>query len=221
MNKRILILDGGTRNKGTTNNFCNEIKLLANKKEINCEIFYAMEFYRKKLDIEQIITLISNFDILLVVIPCYECALPYPTIALFEEISSVCKDRFAGKECFCIAHGGLLYEDIIEPILHSCEYFCDHVMLRWKGGVIITNTTFLNGAKLSEHKYGAKLIPILSDVLNTILSGSNLSKSNQKGINPRLPKIIVALLMIHLNKKIKKRFGIKNFREYQITTNTT
>lgn len=204
-NKRMLLINGSPRKKGTSYSFSRTIKLLAEKCGGSAEIVHAIDYFDGRADISALKGLIEQNDIIAMVSSLYADTLPYPDIWLMERLASGCSEELKGKAFFAVGQCGFPDITRIEPLLDSCRLFALETGMNWLGGLAYGGGAMLNGALLEElGKKGEKLIKAFSLAVDSVLKGEKIGAEAQELMTVRIPKLLYRPLVVYLNSNAKK-----------------
>lgn len=203
--KRILLLNGSSRKKGTSFSFSRTIKSLAEDRGSTAEIIHVIDYFDGKEDSNHLKGLIEQSDIIAMIAPLYADTLPYYDIWLMEMLSKDCGQVLKGKDFFAIGQCGFPDITRIEPLLESCRYFAMETGMNWLGGLAYGGGAMLNGAFLEDlGKKGEKLTTGFKLATDNILKGEKIGPEVQPLITMKIPKLLNHALVVYLNNNAKK-----------------
>lgn len=203
--KRLLLLNGSPRKKGTSYSFSRTIKLLAEDKGSTAEIMHVIDYFDGKEDFNHLKGLIEQNDIIAIISPLYADTLPYPDIWFMEKLARDYSHELKGKDFFAIGQCGFPDITRIEPLLESSRYFALETGMNWLGGLAYGGGAMLDGALLEDlGKNGEKLISGFKLALDSILKGKEISPEVQKLITMKIPRLLNWPLAAFLNNNAKK-----------------
>jgi multimeric flavodoxin WrbA len=212
--KRLLILNGSSRKKGTSYSFSRTIKMLTEDTGNNAEIIHLIDYFDGKESLEGFKNLLLENDIIALVAPLYADALPYHNIWFFERIINECSNELKGKSFFAVSQCGFPDITRCQPMLDQCKFFADESGMKWLGGLAYGFGSILNGDYIETlGRKGKKIILAFKLALEDVLKGQNISNKPQKMLIVRIPKIFYRPLAMFVNKKIKKnarKLGVKD-----------
>ncbi|WP_069997223.1 NAD(P)H-dependent oxidoreductase [Cellulosilyticum sp. I15G10I2] len=202
--KRILLLNGSMRKNGTSVSIANTLKRQIETKGHQAEIVHIMDYYDRKYSIKHLKDLISQYNTIGIVAPCYVNTLPYADIWCFERLVEEFEDKWQGKGFFAIAQGGMPDNEVHQSILDVCSHFAKEVKMEWLGGLIIGLAPIINGAPLESTRFiGKRLIKPFDKMLEELLNDERVSNALQRRITLNLPKVLNYPLAFLLNQFIK------------------
>ncbi|MCC5910868.1 MAG: hypothetical protein JJT76_10575 [Clostridiaceae bacterium] len=211
--KKILILNGSSRKKGTSFSFSRTIKTLCEDTGNSAEIIHVIDYFKGKEELHQLKELMLQSDIIAMVAPLYSDTLSYYDIWFLERLVSEYSHELRGKDFFAIGQCG--FPDITrnEPLLNTCRFFAEEVGMRWLGGLSYGGGAMINGAFLEDlGKKGEKIILGFKFALEDVLQGHQISSKSQELITVEIPKILqwplVAFLNYHTRKKARENGNI-------------
>jgi hypothetical protein len=203
--KRILLLNGSSRKKGTSFSFSRTIKSLAEDRGSTAEIAHVIDYFDGKEDFDHLKGLIEKSDIIAMIAPLYADTLPYHDIWLMEMLAKDFSSELKGKDFFAIGQCGFPDITRIEPLLESSRYFALETGMNWLGGLAYGGGAMLNGALLEElGKKGEKIISGFKAAMDNILKGEEIGSEAQELITLRIPKFLYRPLAAYLNNNAKK-----------------
>lgn len=203
--KRIVLLNGSTRKKGTSYSFSRTMKILADDMGNSTEIIHVIDYFDGKADFDDLKGLIEQSDIIGMISPLYADTLPYHDIWFMEKISNEYSHELSGKDFFAIGQCGFPDITRIEPLIESCRYFALEAGMNWLGGLAYGGGAILNGALLEDlGKRGEKITSGFKLALTCILKGEKISPQVQELITMKIPKFMNWALSAYLNNNAKK-----------------
>lgn len=204
--KKLLLINGSPRKKGTSYSFSRTIKQLAEASGCTAEIVHAIDFYDGKEDYGSLKRLISDSDIVAVIAPLYADALPFFDILLLEKLADEYGGEIKGKGFFAVGQCGFPDITRIEPLLDCCRVFAEDTGMKWLGGLAYGGGAMLNGAFLEDlGKKGEKLIAGFRLALDAVLEDKEIPLEAQKLITIKIPGILYRPLAAYLNSNTRKK----------------
>jgi hypothetical protein len=204
--KKLLLLNGSSRKKGTSYSFSRTIKILAEDSGNTAEIVHVIDFFDGKEDFEHLKALIEKSDIIAMIAPLYADTLPFFDIWLFEKLADEFNHALRGKEFFAIGQCGFPDITRIEPLLNCCRLFAEETGMKWLGGLAYGGGAILNGALLEElDKKGERIILGFKLALDNILKGEKIGTNSQELLTVRIPKLLYWPLAAYLNNNARKQ----------------
>ena len=203
--KRLLLLNGSTRKKGTSYSFSRTMKILAEDMGNTAEIIHVIDYFDGKGDFDHLKGLIGQSDIIGMISPLYADTLPYHDIWFMEKLVWECGNELSGKNFFAIGQCGFPDITRIEPLLESCRYFSLETGMNWLGGLAYGGGAMLDGSLLEDlGKKGEKITSGFKLALESILKGEKISPQVQELITMKIPKLLNWALAAYLNSNAKK-----------------
>lgn len=204
-NKRLLLLNGSPRKKGTSYSFSRTMKLLAEESGNEAEIVHVIDYFDGREDFESLKARINQSDIVAMIAPLYADTLPYPDLWLLEKLAGEFAEGLRGKGFFAVGQCGFPDITRIEPLLDCCRLFAEETGMNWLGGLAYGGGAVINGAMLEEYgKQGQKIILGFRQALEEVFEGKEISSSVQELITLRIPKLMLPLLAAYLNSNARK-----------------
>jgi hypothetical protein len=211
-NKRLLLLNGSPRKKGTSYSFSRTMKLLAEQTGNGAEIVHVIDYFDGNEDFESLKAKISESDIVAMIAPLYADALPYPDLWLLERLAGEFAEGLCGKGFFAVGQCGFPDRTRIEPLLDSCRLFAEETGMKWLGGLAYGGGAIINGTLLEEYgKQGQKIILGYKQALEDVFRGEKIRDSVQEQITVKIPRLMLPLLAAYLNsnaRKLAKQNGV-------------
>jgi multimeric flavodoxin WrbA len=204
--KKLLLINGSPRKKGTSYSFARTIKLLAENCGNEAEIIHAIDYFDGKEKIEHLGGLIAQSDIVAMSAPLYADTLPYQDIWLLEKLAAECTNELKDKAFFAVGQCGFPDITRIEPLIDACRFFAEDTGMKWLGGLAYGGGPMINGSLLEEiGKKGEKITSGFKSALENILKGEKIAVSSQEMITLKVPKVMYWPLVILMNQMIKKQ----------------
>lgn len=213
--KKILLMIGSTRRKGTSYSFASTIKRLAEEKGYEAEIISVMDYFDHKKEMDTLKTLISESEYIGLIMPLYVDYMPYPVIWLLEKLNHDFKNDMKGKGFFAICQYGFPDIALGMPILRSCKSFAEAMSMNWLGGLSYGGGAMIDGRRLEDiGKSGQKIIAGFNLALDEVIKGNQIPERAQAMITIRIPKILyrpMAVFLNHRSRQICAKNGVKDF----------
>lgn len=210
--KRLLIINGSPRKKGTSYSFARTIKMLAEDTGNYAEIIHIIEYFDGEKNFEDLKSKFLQSDIISVVAPLYVDTLPYLDIWFFEKLSSEFKSELDKKDFFAIGQCGFPDITRCEPLLESCRCFADEVGMNWLGGLGYGGGAILEGALLENlGRKGKKITGAFKLALEDVFQNQNISNRAQELLTIKIPKILyrpLAALLNYNSRKTARKYGV-------------
>lgn len=208
--KRLLLLNGSPRRRGTSFSFARTLKMLTEEFGHSAEILHVMDYFDGQEDLAQLKRALAGSDIAALVAPVYVDTLPYPDIWLFEQLRSA--EEVRGKAFFAIGQSGFPDITVCQPLLGSCRCFAEAAGMKWRGGLAYGGGAILDGAYLEDlGKKGQKITSAFELALEDVLAGRNISAQAQELLTIRIPRWLYRPLAAFLNyqaRKTARRHGV-------------
>ena len=203
--KRILLMNGSPRKKGTSYSFARTIGMLAENSGCNAEIIHVIDYFDGREDINSLKELMEQADIIAFSAPLYADTLPYVDIWFLERLVSLYGDELRGKGFFAVGQWGFPDITRIEPLLESCKYFAQETGMNWLGGLAYGGGGMIDGKHMEElGKRGEKIIEGFKLALDNILKDDTIPAEAQELMTFRIPRLLYGLLAAFLNSKAAK-----------------
>jgi hypothetical protein len=203
-NKKLLILNGSPRKKGTSYSFALTIKKIAEQEGNTAEIVHIIEYVEEGKSMESLREKLAESDIIALSSPLYVDCLPHPVIWFFEELHKDFKKELNGKSFFAIAQCAFPYPKLLGTLLGSCRCFAEAVGMKWTGGLGYGGGVLING-KLMENmgKKGEKITDIFRLALKDVYEGKVVHSELQQRFSGEFPRILARPMAMFLNHSIK------------------
>lgn len=133
--KRIVLLNGSPRKKGTSYSFARTLKKLAEDNGSTAEIIHIIEYFDGGKSFGDLKTILSQSEIIGLLTPLYVDTLPYPVIWFLERLSCELKSELHRKSFFAIGQCGFPDVTLCQPLLGSCRCFAEAIGMNWLGGL--------------------------------------------------------------------------------------
>jgi multimeric flavodoxin WrbA len=204
--KRLLLLNGSPRKKGTSYSFARTIKMLVEGSGNTAEIIHVIDYIDGKEALEGLKGQILQSDTIAMIAPLYADTLPYVDIWFLEKLIGECDNELRGKCFFAIGQCGFPDITRIEPLLNSCRIFAEETKMKWLGGLAYGGGAMINGSLLESFgKQGEKITLGFKLALENILKGEKISSKSQDIITVRIPKPLYWPLAAYLNNNARKQ----------------
>ncbi|HWQ29419.1 MAG TPA: NAD(P)H-dependent oxidoreductase [Negativicutes bacterium] len=95
--KKLLLINGSPRKKGTSASFARTIKILAESNGSQADIIHIIDYFDGREDIDSLKELIEQADIIAVSAPLYADTLPYADIWFLERFSALYEGSFGAR----------------------------------------------------------------------------------------------------------------------------
>lgn len=215
--KKLLLLNGSPRKKGTSFTFARTLSLLTAQTTHKCQIVHVYDYFDGKEDFNNLIALIAESSEIGLIAPLYVDTLPYPDIWLLEKLQKANQDRFLeGKGFFAIGQCGFPDITRCEPLLNACRFFAEECQMIWLGGLAYGGGAIINGARLEDlNKKGEKMIQVLKMALQSVLENQPIKQECQQLFTLKIPKFLFRPLALYLNNMSKKeaqKHGVKDLK---------
>ncbi|MGE5678484.1 MAG: flavodoxin family protein [Pseudomonadota bacterium] len=203
--KRILLLNGSPRKKGTSFSFARTIKILAENKGCQADIIHILDYFDGREDINSLKELMEQADILAVSAPLYADTLPYADIWFLERLAALYGKELQGKGFFAVGQCGFPDITRIEPLLECCKYFAQETGMNWMGGLAYGGGGMIDGKHMEElGKKGERITEGFRLALDNVMRGDKIPVEAQELLNFRIPRLLFGLLAAFLNSKAGK-----------------
>ena len=203
--KRLLLLNGSPRKKGTSFSFARTLGILSEDLGSKAEIIHVIDYFDGKKDFDALKNLVLQSDIIALIAPLYSDTLPYFDIWLLEKFIRDCSAELNGKYFFAVGQCGFPDITRIEPLLDSCRFFAEEAEMKWLGGLAYGGGPMINGKDLEDlGKKGEKISLGFKLALLNVLEGEKIPSKSQELITVKIPKILYWPLAAFLNNNIRK-----------------
>jgi hypothetical protein len=204
--KRLLLLNGSSRKKGTSYSFSRTIKKLAEDSGNAAEIIHVINYFDGNEDFDQLKGLIAQSDIIAMIAPLYSDTLPYYDIWFLEKLTDKCNQELKGKDFFSVGQCGFPDITRIEPLIDSCRIFAEETGMNWLGGLAYGGGAMINGSLLEDlDKKGEKITLGFKLALDSIIKGEKIDSNPQELLTVRIPKLLYRPLAAFLNNNARKQ----------------
>ena len=203
--KRLLLLNGSPRKKGTSYSFSRTIKKLTEDSGNTAEIIHVIDYFDGREAFEGLKDIILHSDTIAMIAPLYADALPYVDIWFMEKLLGNYSNELRGKCFFAIGQCGFPDITRIEPILNSCRLFAEETEMKWLGGLAYGGGAMINGSLIeSLGKKGEKITLGFKLAMQDILQDRKISSKSQELITLRIPKLLLWSVAAFLNNNARK-----------------
>lgn len=203
--KKLLILNGSPRKKGTSQSFAAALEDIARKTANEASIAHIIDYFDSKKDFLTLKDKLSQSDIICVITPMYVDTLPYPVIWFFERLLADFKNEISGKDFFAIGQYGFPDLRLVEPLLGTCKCFALEADLNWLGGLGYGGGPMINGADLCDiGKKGQRIMRVLELALQSVILKKEISSDIQHIMEEKIPRFLFPALAAFMNYKTKK-----------------
>lgn len=210
--KKLLIINGSPRKKGTSYSFARTIKILAEAEANLVEIIHVVEYLDEGKDIESLRILLAESDILCLSSPLYVDALPYPVIWFFEKLLTEFKNEIIGKNFFAVSQCAFPYSVLLNTLLGSCKCFAEEAGMKWLGGLGYGGGVMINGNLLENMgRKGEKITLAFKFALEDVLQDKEISAKPRQLMYTDFPKVLarpMAFIMNQMAKSNAKKHGL-------------
>ncbi len=146
--KRVLLLNGSPRKKGTSFSFVRTIKMLVQDFDSTAQIVHVVDYFDGKESIDSLKGLTAQSDIIAMVSPLYADTLPYMDEWLLERLADEWESGLRGKGFFAVGQCGFPDITRVQPLLDACRFFSEETGMNWLGGLAYGGGAIINGAPL-------------------------------------------------------------------------
>lgn len=214
MNKKLLLINGSVRKKGTSYSFANSLMALSNQLGHSAEILQVMDYFEGKENFEALSKKVTEADVIGIIAPIYVDTLPYPDIWFLEQLERLMKLQLKDKGLFSIGQCGFPDDTRCEPIGDMCKLFALDMEMHWLGGLNYGGGPLINGASLETlGKRGEKITKGFKMALEEMLKGNEIPDSVQKMISLNMPKFLFAPMAAFMNHNAKKTAILKGITD--------
>ncbi len=204
--KKILLINGSPRKKGTSASFARTIKMLAKNSGDTAEIVHAIDYFDRKKELADFYYLAAKSDVIAMIAPIYSDALPFFDIWLMEKMADEPGCDLRNKVFFAVGQCGFPDITRVEPLIDECRLFALETWMKWFGGLAYGGGAMIDGTHLENlGKEGEKLTKSFEIALENIGENKKIPSACQDLITVKIPKILYRPLAAYLNRKIKKR----------------
>lgn len=203
--KKLLILNGSPRKKGTSFSFARTLEMVSEDMGNHAEIIHVIDYFDGKENLECLKKIISDSDVIAMVAPLYADTLPYFDVWLLEKLASGYSELLKGKGIFAIGQCGFPDVTRIEPLIDACRFFAEETGMNWLGGLAYGGGAIINGAFMEDlGKKGEKITQGFRLALQDVYQGEKITSKAQDLITLRIPKILYWPLAAYLNSNSRK-----------------
>ncbi|MGE5630729.1 MAG: hypothetical protein ACM3TR_06470 [Caulobacteraceae bacterium] len=203
--KRLLLLNGSSRKKGTSYSFARTMKTLTENMGNGAEITHVIDYFDGREEFSRLKELIAQSDIVAMIAPLYADTLPYFDIRLLERLADESGGGLKGKGFFAVGQCGFPDITRIEPLLSSCRLFAGETGMEWLGGLAYGGGGIINGKLIEDlGKSGEKITSGFKLALGEVFQGKKIPSEAQELITVRIPRILHRPLAAYLNSNARK-----------------
>jgi hypothetical protein len=219
--KKLILLNGSPRKKGTSYSFSRTISILAEDRGISTELVHIIDYLDGTKDFGNLINLLSKSDIIGFIQPLYVDALPYPVIWCFEKLFNEHKNILQGKNCFALGQSGFPDITLCDPLLGSCKLFAKATGMNWLGGLAYGGGAIIDGRLLENlGGKGQKITKAFKLSLESIILGKEIPTEVQTLLTIKIPKLLFRPMALVLNQRSRsaaKKLGVMDLeRKYYL-----
>lgn len=212
--RRILLINGSPRKKGTSFSFARTLAALAGQVGSSASIEHMIDYYDGRKSLEHLREQVVQSDIIGLSSPLYYDSLPGPTVWLFEQLQREMPEVLQGKTFFAVSQCAYPFATLCEPLLASCHCFAEATGMRWLGGLGYGFGVLIDGADLDRlGRKGRKITKALRLALEAVLQGQPVPAEAQELLMIRIPRILYRPLAVAMNGLIwlkARRLGVKD-----------
>ena len=203
--KKILLINGSPRKKGTSVSFARTIKMLALNLGDTAEIVHAIDYFDRKKELTNFYNLAAESDVIAMIAPIYSDALPFFDIWLMEKMADEPGCDLKNKGFFAVGQCGFPDITRVDPLIDECRLFASQTGMKWLGGLAYGGGAMIDGKHLENlGKKGEKITRSFEIALENIREDKKIPPACQDLIALKIPKILYWPLVAYLNNKIKK-----------------
>lgn len=214
--KRVLLLIGSPRKKGTSYSFARTMQTLALEAGGTADIEFAYEYYDGKKNLAALRQRIAESDLIGLITPLYYDTLPGVVVWLFEQLEQLGRSDLKGKAFFAVSQCAYPFPTLNEPSFASCRIFAAATGMQWLGGAGYGGGTLIDGALLEQMGgKGEKLTGALRQILSDALARRPVEGPVLEGLTMRVPRILYRPLALAMNFLIwnnARKLGVKDMR---------
>lgn len=205
-NKKVLLLNGSPRKKGTSYSFARTLKTLAEDMGNTTEVIHIIDYIEGEKSLENLRQLLQDSHIIVLSSPLYVDCLPYPVVNFFEKLCSGYKEEIKGKSFFAIAQCAFPYSHLLNTLLGSCRGFAEEAGMKYMGGLGYGGGVMINGAHLENYgRKGKKITLAFRLALQDVLEGNKIAPKAQELINADFPKFFARPMAMLLNQMARSK----------------
>ena len=169
----------------------------------NENIVESISLYKHLKDIDIVINKIKEADSIIMIGPCYVTSYPADTINLLDKMSSE-EGILHGQSLYGFIQGGMPYVHTHEQGIKLLENFAQKENVNFKGGFVMGGGAALNGQPLEKILGAKKIVPAVNTFIEHIKNDEEASKNLYKDAEMKIPYLITKMILIMMNKNIKK-----------------
>lgn len=207
--KRLVVIQGGVRQNGTSNSIAQEFKEMKNFQTSRIHVLSLLahkETYQSAL---------QECDAILFVMPCYVNTLPYSDLQALALLETL---KLKGKRCYAIVHGGMPYPEVHQNGIEVIRLFANAQGWQFCGSLIFGITPMINGASLkSVVWYGKRTRKHLYNLALWIQEDSFVPQGYQNKVDLHFPLWMYRIMVKFLNAQTSKQHKAWNYNPNKIT----
>jgi len=201
--KRLLLLIGSPRKKGTSRSFALTFEALAFDAGCTSEVEYAYDYFDGRRDLAALRERIAEADMIGIFAPLYYDTLPGVVVWLFEQLERVARPALLGKGLFAVGQCSYPFAALNEPLLASCRCFAAATDMAWLGGLGYGGGVLIDGAPLEQlGTKGEKITYAFQLAIADLLVGQPISRRSQDVLMVRIPRLLYWPLAWLMNLRI-------------------
>ncbi len=210
--QRITALIGSTQHNSTSKAMVDYLQQKFSCYDIKIDTYNACEIYQNEQRFADLMTDISQNNVLLLCVPVYIDSLSYPLISTLEQIYSYKDNKiFHEKKLIAIIHSGFPEKIHREPAIEICHNFARTMGFDWQGAVDFGVSSIIEGKPLNELGIASRWIrKSLDEVVEKIVNEEKVSSGTiRKSLNLPIPlpipiKWFPPILNFMISRKLKK-----------------
>lgn len=195
-----VIINLSPREKGTSTMFT---KYFENRIKSDINFVETVSLYKYIKNIDIVINKIKEADSIIMIGPCYVTSYPADTINLLDKMSSE-EGILHGQSLYGFIQGGMPYVHTHEHGIKLLESFAQKENVNFKGGFVMGGGAALNGQPLEKILGAKKIVPAVNTFIEHIKNDEEASKNLYKDAEMKIPYLITKMILIMMNKNIKK-----------------
>lgn len=201
--KRLLLLIGSPRKKGTSHSFALTFEALAFDAGCTIETEYAYDYFDGRRDLAGLRERIAEADLIGLFAPLYFDTLPGVVVWLLEELDRTAHLELKGKGLFAVGQCSYPFASLNEPLIAAARCFAEATGMAWLGGLGYGGGVLIDGAPLEQlGTKGEKITYALRLALADLLVRQPISRRSQELLMVRIPKILYRPLAWLMNMRI-------------------
>jgi hypothetical protein len=203
--RRMMLLIGSSRKKGTSFSFGRTIKTLAEQQGFQVELEFIHDYFEGNKSLSDIRSALAQCHTIGLVTPMYVDTLPAPVIWFMEEITSAADGSLAGKQLFVVSQCGFPEIYLLRPSLESCRLFARKNSMLWLGGVGYGGGAIIDGTFLEDFgKKGRKITEAFRLLVEDVARSQMIRPEVPQILTVRFPRIFYGFLAVYLNRRTQK-----------------